>query len=355
MSMSHPAVPKRLGVAALLIVVAIMTACDDSPTQPSTPRATAVRVEGPASVAPGATAQFRAIATFNNGNTEDVTAQAGWRSTNTSVLVVGAGGVATARALGEAQVSAQYQNPRGNVVVFVLEPGTFRVAGRVTDSNGIGLPGARVTVLAGNGTGLSATTDNAGSYALYGVSGSVQLEVTLNGFENVRQSIDINNHSTANIQLTPLIAPTNISGDWQLTISAAASCGSLLAPDVLTRSYRVTLTQTGTFVFVQIKSPPLVNGLSGRVIGSSVTIAAPIDDSYYPYYGVRFYSLIETLGPGRFLALGGTMRGDRVDAVVSGTLDGEFALYRNYDGSTAVWNRETACPRADHTFRLDRN
>ena len=349
------AAPRRARIMAPLVVVAALVACDDTPTHPSTPRATAIRVEGPASVAPGTTAQYRAIATFTNGSNEDVTSQAAWRSTNASVLVVGAGGTATARALGEAQVFAQYQNPRGFAVVFVLEPGTFRVSGRVTDSGGIGLPGARVAVLADNSAGLTTTTDNSGSYALYGVAGSVQLEVTLDGFDHVRQSIDVTNHSTANSQVRPLIAPTDLGGDWQLRINAAAPCASVLAPDVLTRSYRVTITQTGTFVHVQIKSPPIVNGLSGRVIGSSVTIAAPIDDSYYPYYGVRFYALIETLGPGRFLALGGTMRGDRADDAVIGTLDGELALYRNYDGSSAVWNRDSACPRTDHTFRLDRN
>jgi hypothetical protein len=346
---------RNVRVLTPVLIVATLIACDNGPTQPSSPRATGILVNGPAAIAPGGSAQYRAIVTFSTGTTEDVTAQATWRSTNNSILSVGSGGLATGNSIGEARVSAQYHGASGQASVFVLEPGTFRVSGRVTEAGNIGLPGARIAVVAGNGIGLSATTDPAGAYALYGLSGTVELEVVLDGFEKARQAVVVNQHSTANVELHPLVDPTDLRGDWQLTLTAATPCESVLAPDVWTRSYRVTLTQSGTSVHVQIKSPPIANGLSGRVLGSSVTITAPVDDSYYSYYGVRFYTFIETLSPGRFLGVGGTMRGERAGAAVTGTMDGDLSLYRNYDGRDGVWNRETICQRGDHAFRLDRN
>jgi hypothetical protein len=41
--------------------------------------------------------------------------------------------------------------------------------------------------------------------------------------------------------------------------------------------------------------------------------------------------------------------------VVTGTLQGDISLYRSFDGSSGVWNREMSCERIDHTFLLERN
>ena len=109
---------------------------------------------------------------------------------------------------------------------------------------------------------------------------------------------------------------------------------------------------------VEVDTPAVATSwlrLTGRVIDRSVTISLPTDDFYYPFYGVRYYALVETLTADRNLAFGGTMRGERAGSVVSGNFDGEFALYRRGDGQGGVWNRESSCPRSDHTFRLDRN
>jgi hypothetical protein len=350
-------------VASALIVIAVLAACGDNPVRPSNPpppppdAISSVRIEGPASVAPGASVQFRLIASFNSGATNDVTSQSTWTSDNASVLSIGLrDGLATGKSRGEVHLVARYQNRAGNVVVLVLEDGTFRLRGRVTESGG-GLAGARVDVVAGTGAGLTTTTDSTGSYALYGLLGDVQVEVILDGFEKGRQSIVVTGHTTANVELRPSIEPSDLRGDWRLTLAAAMACESTIPQDAATRSYDVTILQTGTLVSLQFKAPLGTEWLpvTGRVIDRSVTISLPVDDFYYPFYGVRFYSLVETLGPGRNLALSGTLRGERSGSFVAGTLAGEFALYRNTDGGGAVWNRDTACERTDHSFRLDRN
>ena len=353
---------------AALIGVAVLAACGDGPSAPSNPPppppppgnvVTSVRIEGPAAIAPESSAQFRLIATFTNGSTSDVAAQATWTSDNASVLSIASpGGLATGKSRGEVHLGARYQNRTSNIVVLVLEDGTFRLRGVVIES-GAGLSGARVDVLAGTGTGLSTTTDASGSYALYGVAGEVQLEAALDGYEKKRQSIVVTSHNAnANIELRPTIEPSDLRGDWRMTFTASTACGSVIPPDTANRSYDVTITQSGTFVQVQIKNPVVAASwlrLTGRVVDRSVTMFLPTDDFYYPFYGLRYYALVETFAAGRNLAFGGTMRGERAGSVVSGIFDGEFAVYRGSDGQGGVWNRESSCQRGDHSFSFEKN
>ena len=93
--------------------------------------------------------------------------------------------------------------------------------------------------------------------------------------------------------------------------------------------------------------------LEGTVIDRRLTVLLPFDDFYYAVYGLRYYSLVETLGPTGILGIAGTARGERVGAAVSGMLDGEFSLYGAGDAS-GVRNRLLSCRRIDHAFRLDR-
>ena len=119
--------------------------------------------------------QFRLIATFANGTTSDVASQGTWTSDNTSVVSFSTGGVASAGERGEVHFSARYQSLVRHGGLLVLEDGTFRLRGSVSES-GHGLPDARVTVIAGTGTGLATTTNVGGSFALFGVAGQVVLK-----------------------------------------------------------------------------------------------------------------------------------------------------------------------------------
>lgn len=357
--------PKTSFVLAVIVGLAAVAACGDPPTGPSrtppTPpppppnAVTNLRIEGPATIPPESSAQFRLVATFSNGTTADVESQATWTSDNTSVLSFSPGGLAKTGTRGEVHISARFQTQSRQAHLFVLEDGTFRVGGNVRES-GSGLPGARVEVISGTGTGQSTTTTSSGSYALYGLAGDVVLEASLNGFEKTRQTLVVTAHSNLFFELQPSGPPTDLRGDWRLTLSASPGCGVIVPPEAVTRSYMVTIAQAGTALQLQVNSPPTLTSfmtITGRAINQTVTISLPFDDFYYSFYGIKFYALVETLGPGRLLALAGTARGDRLRDEITGTFDGEFAQYRQ-ESFGAVFNREFSCQRNDHSFLLQR-
>jgi hypothetical protein len=354
----HRTLVTLVGVVTLAACGTSSPSAPSGPPPPAPPRpTTSVRIEGPASIAPGASAQYRLIATFDDGTTGDVTSQAAWTSTNVSVLTASAGGSVRGTSRGEATLSGTYANRSTHVYVFVLEDGTYRVTGRVTESGG-GLPDARVEVVAGTGAGLSTTTTSNGSYALYGLAGQVQIQANLDGFDRERRTIVVDGHTTADLTLRPAVAPTDLNGSWRLTLTASSSCVPAVPEDAAVRTYRVTVAQTGTFLRIALASPtfPVADDLrlDGVVIDKRLTVFLPFDDFYYAVYGLRYYSLVETLGASRVLAIAGTARGERAGAAVTGTLDGEFALY-SAGGGLGVRNRQFSCMRNDHGFRLDRS
>jgi carboxypeptidase family protein len=355
---------------AFLVAATVLATCGSPPAPSSTPlpppppsgpqrTATGVRIEGPASVAPGASASYRFIASFSDGTTADVTAQSTWTTSNTSVLVVQSPGNVRGAGRGEAalfardtSLGAQFQS--WHVYVLVLEDGTFRVTGRVEESGG-GLPGARVEVVAGTGTGLTATTAAGGSYALYGLAGQVRIDATLDGFEKESRTLSVTENTTADITMRPATTPTDLNGTWSMTLTASPGCVPAFPEDARSRRYTALISQTGTALKLDLMTPGVSDGnMNGIVIDRSLTFFLPTDDFYYPFYGIRYYSLVEELTPGRFLAFAGTIRGQRNGDVVTGNLNGEFAIYA-FGNNTGVRSRLASCERDDHGFRLDRN
>ncbi|MGE5836994.1 MAG: carboxypeptidase regulatory-like domain-containing protein [Acidobacteriota bacterium] len=321
---------------------------------------TNVRIEGPATVAPGASASYRFLATRSDGTTVDVTSQSTWHSSNTSVLSIESPGTVRAKGRGEASLNAfnsglqPIQFRSWLVSVFVLEDGTFRVKGRVQES-GAGLPGARVEVVSGTGTGLIATTGSSGSYALYGLAGEVRIDATLDGFDRESRTIAVTDNMTVDIGMRPTTTPTDFNGTWTITLTASAGCVPRFPEDASSRSYSATVSQTGTALKLDLIAPRVASSrMNGIVLDQSLTLFLPTDESYYPFYRIRSYSLVEALAPAGFLAIAGTARGQRNGDSVIGTLDGEFAIYASANGS-AVWQRQMSCQRDDHGFRLDRN
>ena len=65
--------------------------------------------------------------------------------------------------------------------MLVLEPGTFKLSGPLSETGVGALNGATVEVLSGIGQGLRATSNSKG-YALYGVAGPVRLRASAEGF-----------------------------------------------------------------------------------------------------------------------------------------------------------------------------
>lgn len=105
-----------LSAPLLVTAIVLSTACPDpdivptttTTTNPPPPQVTqtSTTVDGPASVAVGAPAQFTATAHFSNGTTQVVTSTATWVSTNTAAATVNAAGLATGVAAGNTQIQA---------------------------------------------------------------------------------------------------------------------------------------------------------------------------------------------------------------------------------------------------------
>jgi hypothetical protein len=344
----------RTARAAAVIGLAALGACDSQrggPNAPSSSRVrTGIRVEGPASIPPGGSAQYRAIESFSDGTTADATSRVGWSSSSSRVLSVTPQGVATALSRGEAQIRV---SGSAGLRVFVLEPGTYRINGIVMIS-GVPVTGARVSVAAGTGAGLSAVTEAAGTYALYGVGGEVELDVTADGFQRLTQAAVVNAHATVDFSLRPAADDAPLAGEWQLTFLASPACGTGLPDGVTVRTYGAAVTQAGALVtlylsFAMFDSPVR---LGGRVVEKHLEFALSLET----YYSMPWYVLLEVLDQGRFLGLAGFAAGEFGDSGarrIEGTFNGEFALYA---GSGLYWSSQlqASCHRDDHRFRLDR-
>lgn len=360
--------PRALPALATLVALTALATCGGSPPQPSPPSpppplvpprpaVNGLRIEGPASVAPGATASYRSIATFIDGTTADVTSESTWTSTNVSVLTIQSPGNVRGANRGEAALQARFgeggQSRYWHVYVLVLEDGTFRLTGRVQES-GTGLPGAQVEVVSGTGTGLRATTGASGSYALYGLAGEVRVDVTLEGFDRASQTIRVSENMSADITMRPTITPTDLNGAWTMSLTASAGCVPAFPEDVRARNYTAVISQTGTALKLDIQSAAVSNNqIDGIVVDRTLTLFLPTDDFYYPFYGIRYYSLVEELNFMRLLAIAGTARGRRDGDSVTGTLSGEFAIYGS-GNNNSVRQRQVSCQRDDHAFRLTR-
>ncbi len=158
----------------------------DSPTM----ALEALTISGPTTVAPGHGATFTATGRLADGTTRDVSDRAIWRSSNSFVLCVSERGAATGATSGEVQLVASLGGLTATSSVLVVPAGTFRLAGTVSEA-GRPLAGATVAVIAGPGLGLSAMTNGAGAYVLYGVGGGVEIQVTKAGYAPITKAITL--------------------------------------------------------------------------------------------------------------------------------------------------------------------
>lgn len=132
----------RLPFAVCPLLALAIVACgggdSSSPTSPtaSTPTVTALTISGNAGTLnrPQQSVQLTATAALSNGTTRDVTGAANWRSDNTSVATVTAGGSVTAVNDGEATIIATYEGVQATTRVRVAIPRRAepRVTGEIT-------------------------------------------------------------------------------------------------------------------------------------------------------------------------------------------------------------------------------
>lgn len=323
----------------LIAAAGLMASCDDPksnlPTSPGLPHAASVQIDGPASVAPGQTAQFTVMVFESDGTTKLATSPtARWISSNPSVLSVNAAGLANAGSQqGEAMLTVEVTPGAGSTLrqstreIVVLPEGTYRVVGRVVDADAptLGIPNARVEVT--SGTPLSVTTGTTGDYRLYGVPADADIQATAAGYHSQVQNVHLSGHTTRNFQLALSGAPLSLSGNYTLTIDVLSGCNALsgLTADLQHRSYHAVLTQNGAALEVVLTEPRFrVNGsrgnrFSGRVLGGGATFTL---DYYDYYYASQYPNVAEQLPDGGALVVAGTTVVDGSTSGLVGSLTG---------------------------------
>jgi hypothetical protein len=356
----------RAFVVAGAIIWITVAACDKSsrpaPAAPSTPTpviTTDFRIEGPTSLAPGETAQFKVMALQSDGSTRDVTSETSWRSSHPAVLQMTADGIATGVAPGTAHAVASVGGRTWGQWVDVLPRGTYRLAGRVVE-HGLPIAEAAVSVIAGPAAGLSARSDGSGRYALYGVVDDIQVRASKEDYQSQVQHILVTANQTLDFELAPVVR-VDLSDNYLLRITAA-DCkpyrlSGHVGPGVLPeeakdRTYRASVTQDGPRVSVTLSGANLfgTSRFEGRVFPDSVsfTLGGPGFDPYYYYYGRITPDLGERLSGSRFMITSGSVNAKRTTTGIAGVLNG---LLRVGEGpNPPLGTRIADCFSNEHQF-----
>jgi hypothetical protein len=316
----------------VVLVLAIVVACSRTPSGPTalkpavtTGTTRSLKIVGPSSLAPGASAQFSTIATLADGTTRDDSSRTLWSVSDPSILKISSTGVAVAGARGLTFLAATADNVKATTPVTVLPDGTFVLSGTVKEA-GVAIAGATVTVTSGDQAGTSGVSDIGGNYRLYGVAGTFNVEVSKDGYTTIVQSIVVSSPTVQNFELAPS-NPSVIAGTYSATLTADGVCPAAgpaaLADDVRTRHYSAVITQTGPTFHAVLGSAKffLVNGTGdgffGRVGPSGITFT--MGDGYYTPQA----DFVEIIDTGRVLLVSGTGTFVRNDA--TGDLTGTFS------------------------------
>jgi len=115
----------------LATIASFSAACDES--NPSSPSSVAAITVSGTTPAVGAVAQFTATAAMRDGSSRSVTADAMWTSSNTTVATVDRGMVRSL-AVGEADISAIYENVTGRLRITVVSSPTGNCVTSVSPS-----------------------------------------------------------------------------------------------------------------------------------------------------------------------------------------------------------------------------
>jgi Carboxypeptidase regulatory-like domain len=357
--------PVGFGLAAALGLLGFLSACDRSPTQPGLPDTssssstssliTRLEIAGPATVPPGETVQYRALATYGDGSIKDVTGSSQWQSRNVTVLSFGSDGLATGRALGETTITAQHTSLRSSSEIIIVPNGTYRLVGSVSEADAPApVVGATIDVQPASAA-VTALTDSFGRYRLYGVPADAEIRVTKDGYAPAAQHVQLTDHMTLNFQLALARPRPTVAGTYVLAVDMNCSGSNPLPDDLRRRSYTAVLTQNGPDLEVTLTGADFaVNSAGkgsrfrGRVDPAGATFSFDTGDLYY-YYGPSYYpDVVERLSTGMFLVLRGSAVTTLSSAGLTGTFNGSLVQYdsrfpRNFvvNGCSSPTNRFT--------------
>jgi uncharacterized protein YjdB len=120
------------GSATLTVTSAAATSIVVSPLSPNLPL--------------GLTQQFTAMATFDDGTSQDVTGVATWKSSSTSIAAITVSGLATGKNVGSATISAKFETVTGTASLTVNAANLTSIA--ITPSNGSIAQGTNLQLVA---------------------------------------------------------------------------------------------------------------------------------------------------------------------------------------------------------------
>jgi hypothetical protein len=363
-------------VLALTVLVAGV-ACDNrtSPSRnspnnpvapaPVTPTATvtSIAITGATRLSqPGDTSQLTMTATFSDGTTRDVTAEARWGYGGQ--ITISQSGVITARGYGRGHVfSNTYRNFEPNVTeVRVMPEGSFLVTGRVREG-GVKVEDARVSGTSASGT-VTTMSYVDGAYELAPLSGEVVIRVEKDGYVAQAKTLIVQGDDVADFELPRgSAAAGSIDGVYALTFTAAPSCTmppGALPPELMRRTYLARITEKADGLVVDVDGPGFPYdfwryGFKGQRDGSTVRFdlnGSP--NSPNPWNWESDYLLMESLdggcligqtcGPQRFLGYTGT---------ATGTI-GERSITMVFNGTVRLWGSGVALCAGGHRLEFVR-
>jgi hypothetical protein len=222
----------------------------------------------------GATQQFTATGTYSDGSSQNVTSQATWSSSKTTVATISASGLATAVSAGSTTISATLAGVTGSTTLTVQTPPTLA---------SIAMTPAKPTILVGatqqftaTGTYSNGSTQNLTSQVTWTSSKTAVATINTNGLATAVSAgatvisaalSGVTATNTLTVQAAPLVMTTTsmptgtVSAAYSATVSATGgttpytwsiASGSLpgsLALNAASGAITGTPTNVGTFTF----------------------------------------------------------------------------------------------------------
>jgi hypothetical protein len=366
---------------AVMCLLGLVATCskDKPPTSPTAPTAAptlvSVAISGPNPMQPGDRRQFTATATLSDKSTQDVTAAAAWRTSNTSVFTV-TGGLVTAITAGEGAISVTYQNRGSTLLIVSIPDGTGILTGSVKEST-FPIAGARIEVVSGPFVGRSEVSNSSGSYRIYGVVGDLQIRASTDGYVAQTAQVSVppiatpRRDQTLNFDLTLVNRVLALAGTYKFTLRASSTCGAKIPADVAVREYLATVTQDGPRLSVTLSgaefattSPGVIgNHFDGRARPDSVEFTLGSFSYYYYYYSSwGFVERLTTRPPigawgfaqSLYLTVFGTAVGSATPSTISAALNGTLGLVDAPSGFSVRRSTLSSCNARDHQLVLTR-
>jgi len=300
---------------------------------PTPPTLVTLELTGPTTFAPGESVAFRLMAKVTNGTDTDVTSTSQWNSSNSSVATSQGAGRYRGNTVGDTQLNVNYGRLGASRELIVVPTGTFRVTGRVTESDGpFPISGARVQARDSSGNGPSTESDGSGFFRLFGVAPDSEIVVSRSGYSENTRHVTIDQHSTVNFEMNLNGPRPRVEGTYTATLDLSG-CRDGFRPEYAHRVYTAVVQQSGSSIEVRFTEPVFAvnsanrgNLMQGRVEGSGLFLQAQ-SFSYY-YYGPGDYpSLVEVLPDDSRLVVSASVSLTELGGTYTGTLSGFTSNY----------------------------